>query len=111
MREESPGVRRTLSSARLAADQLKHATAEIRQSPWRLLQRPTTRELESELIYNAAAMLSSAASDLQTASAALRTVDQSASDEDVARLVGDVTKAMGAYREAEAALMALFAER
>ncbi|MFG0283500.1 MAG: MlaD family protein [Phycisphaerales bacterium JB039] len=111
VREEAPGVRRTLSSARLAADQLKHAAAEIRQSPWRLLQRPTTRELESELIYNAAGLLASAASDLQASSAALRATDQSASDEDVARLVADLADAMAAYREAEAALMRLFAER
>lgn len=108
--EEAPGIRRTVSSARLAADQLAHATTEIRRSPWRLLQRPQTRELESELIYNAAGMLAAAASDLRDASAALQNLPAGASPEDVQRLTKQVQEALQSYRDAEAELMERFAE-
>ncbi len=107
--EEAPGVRRTISSARLAADQLKHATTEIRQSPWRLLQRPQKRELESELIYNAAGLLAASASDLNSAAAALNAASDEAAPEVIDRLTTEVAEALREYREAQSALMELFA--
>lgn len=107
--EEAPAVRRTISSARLAADQLKHATTEIRQSPWRLLQRPQKRELESELIYNAAGLLAASASDLNSAAAALNAASDEAPPEIIDRLTTEVTEALREYREAQSALMELFA--
>ena len=52
--QESPGIGRAVANARLASDQLRQLSFEIRRNPWRILQRPNTKELEGELIYNAA---------------------------------------------------------
>lgn len=68
---ETPGIRRALANLRLASDQAKLTMLEVRRSPWRLLQRPTTRELEGELIYDATRSFAQAASDLRAASESL----------------------------------------
>lgn len=68
---ETPGIRRSLANLRLASDQAKLTMLEVRRSPWRLLQRPTTRELEGELIYDATRSFAQAASDLRAASESL----------------------------------------
>ena len=68
---EAPSLRRTMANLRLASDQAKLTMLEVRRSPWRLLQRPTTRELEGELIYDASRSFAQAASDLRAASESL----------------------------------------
>lgn len=68
---EAPGIRRMSANLRLASDQAKLTMLEVRRSPWRLLQRPTTRELEGELIYDATRSFAQAASDLRAASESL----------------------------------------
>lgn len=68
---ETPGIRRTSANLRLASDQAKLTMLEVRRSPWRLLQRPSTRELEGELIYDATRSFAQAASDLRAASESL----------------------------------------
>lgn len=65
VQEHGPSLGKTMANARLASDQLKLATVEIRQSPWRLLYRPTTKELEAELVYGAAQSYAAAVSDLR----------------------------------------------
>lgn len=60
-----------LSDARLTSQQLKLASIEVRRSPWRLLYRPTTEELEHELLYEAARSFALAAGDLQATSQSL----------------------------------------
>ncbi|MEQ8845969.1 MAG: MlaD family protein [Phycisphaerales bacterium] len=68
---ETPGLRRATANLRLASDQAKLTMLEVRRSPWRLLQRPTTRELEGELIYDSTRAFAQAASDLRAASESL----------------------------------------
>lgn len=68
---EAPGLRRMTANLRLASDQAKLTMLEVRRSPWRLLQRPTTRELEGELLYDATRAFAQAASDLRAASESL----------------------------------------
>ncbi len=61
----SPQIRQIAADGRLAAQQLKLATIEVRRSPWKLLYRPSTDELEGELLYEAARSFALAAGDLR----------------------------------------------
>jgi ABC-type transporter Mla subunit MlaD len=58
----------TLGNASLASQQLKLATIEVRRSPWKILYRPAEKELEHELLYDAARSFALAAADLRAAS-------------------------------------------
>ena len=71
---ELPQARRIVASGRLAADQLRLATTEIRAQPWRLLIRPDTKQLEEQLVYDAARTYAAAVGDLRSASEALDAV-------------------------------------
>jgi len=66
-----PNLRRSLGNATVASAFLKHAIAEIRDQPWRLLIRPTKKDLGEQLIYDAARTYAGAVSDLRAASEAL----------------------------------------
>jgi ABC-type transporter Mla subunit MlaD len=74
IQEESPNLRRILANLRLAADQIKLTGVEVRRNPWRLLYQPKTKELESELFYDAARTYAEAVSDLRAASESLQAV-------------------------------------
>lgn len=71
---EMPGLRETLANGRLASQQLKLASIEIRRSPWRLLYRPSAGELEHELLYETARSFAMAVSDLKAATDAIERV-------------------------------------
>ncbi len=71
--EHTPSIRRSMANARLASDQLKLLAVEVRSQPWRLLQRPSTKELESQLLYDSARTYAQAVSDLRAASESLET--------------------------------------
>ncbi|MEO1715905.1 MAG: hypothetical protein AAFR76_02225 [Planctomycetota bacterium] len=112
--QESPGIGRAVANARLASDQLRQLSFEIRRNPWRILQRPNTKELEGELIYNAAQSHAEAASDLEDAAASLEAV-LAASDnpivplntEAAAELQSELRDAMTRYTEAQERLLDL----
>lgn len=72
LREHRPDIRRAMANFRLGSDQLKATVEEVRASPWRLLYRPDTRELEYELLYDSARSYASAVSDLRSVTEALR---------------------------------------
>lgn len=112
--ESSPALRRTVASARLAADQLKFTLEEVRRAPWRLLYRPDTRELEFELLYDSARIYAQAVSDLRDASAALESASDAAqasgrpiSAERATELGARLDAAFGAYEQAERAFLDL----
>jgi hypothetical protein len=116
--ESSPSLRRTVANARLASDQLKFTLEEVRRSPWRLLYRPDTRELEFELLYDSARIYASAVSDLRDASAALEEASASAnatgstlSGRRAEDLNAELTRAFESYRAAERAFLDLIIER
>jgi len=69
-----PDISDTLANARLAAQQLKLTTIEVRRNPWKLFYRPTPTEVEHELLYAAARSFALAASDLKAASESVRRV-------------------------------------
>jgi len=113
LEQESPGLRRMLANLRLASDQAKLAMLEIRRSPWRLLQRPSTRELESELVYDAARSFATAASDLRAASDSLLAlstdeagpVDLTGRERAVRSLHEELVATFDRFRQAEQALL------
>lgn len=74
--EQAPGIRRILANFRLAADQFRLTSVEVRRNPWRLLYQPSARELESELFYDAARTYAQAVSDLREASESLEAVSR-----------------------------------
>lgn len=103
VKEQSPNLRRSLANTRLASDQLKLTLEELRGSPWRLLYRPDTRELEFEYLYDAARTYAAAVSDLRSASESLEAVSAASpgSQEQISGLLADVAKAFTTYQEAE----------
>ncbi|MFI4871167.1 MAG: hypothetical protein ACIARQ_05090, partial [Phycisphaerales bacterium JB061] len=103
-----PGILRTLANARLASDQLRLATIEIRRNPWKLLARPDTKELREELFYDAARVYATAASDLQDAGASLEAIlarPGGADEDEIRALTEELKSAMARYKQAEAGLL------
>ena len=105
--EEVPNLRRTIANLRLASDQMKLTLAEVRAAPWRLLERPTTRELEAQLFYDAARTYAEAVSDLRAASESLTAARASglARPDDLDALLNHLDQAFETYREAETRLL------
>lgn len=69
--EQTPNIRKAMANLRLMSDQLRLVAVEVRSQPWRLLVRPDTRELEQQLLYDAARSYAAAVSDLRAASESL----------------------------------------
>jgi ABC-type transporter Mla subunit MlaD len=71
-----PHLEKMLADLQLTGEQLKLAAIEIRRSPWRLLYKPSQKELASDNLYDAARSFAMAASTLDATVAALATVQQ-----------------------------------
>lgn len=109
LRSQLPELRVTLANLRLSSDQLKLTMTEVRRNPWRLLYQPGKKELERELLYDAARSYAEAVSDLRAASATLEQV-AAAGAAPVSAELRDALKAqleaaMKRYKEAESAFM------
>lgn len=112
-RQETPNIRRLLANGRLASDQLKLLMAEIRAQPWRILIRPSSKEIEQQLVYDAARAYSDAVSDLRAASETLQIMsdDTAGQAPDPARqellqsLLGELRAAFEQYKKAESQLL------
>ena len=103
---EIPGIRDTLANARLASQQLKLTTVEVRRSPWKLLYRPSADELEHEMLYEAARSFAVAASDLKAAAQSVDRImtirgDALGADEDSIRRLE--TQLLDSYQRYETA--------
>ncbi len=82
----------SLANANLASQQLNLAMIEIRRSPWKVLYRPTEKELEHELLYEATRSFAVAAADMKAASKSVSRIlekygDQIAGDENLAQRI------------------------
>lgn len=101
--EQRPNIRASLANFRVSSDQLRDTLIEVRRSPWRLLYRPDTRELEYELLYDAARAYAGAVTNLRSAAESLESVSASAAPdrEQVGALVSEVERAFERYRSAE----------
>lgn len=107
MAQEIPNLRRTIANLRLASDQLKLTIGEVRQAPWRLLERPTTRELQAQLYYDATRAFAEAVSDLRAASESLTAARASgaASPEALQGLLDQLEEAFQTYQRAETRML------
>jgi ABC-type transporter Mla subunit MlaD len=116
--QELPGVQRMLAALRLAAEQFKLTSVEVRRAPWRLLYKPKTKELESELLFGAARSYAQAASDLRAASEALQVALADGDgrytpqqQEELTALSDRLENAMADYRKAEKELFQYLTEQ
>ncbi len=105
VRQELPELRTVVANARLASDQLKLTTAEVRAAPWKLLAPVTGRkDLENEALFESARAYAVAVSNLRAASESLQST---AAGEDVAdkatldAMVADIEAAFRTYKAAE----------
>jgi hypothetical protein len=96
--EQRPNLRKMMANMRLTSDQLKLAAIEVRSQPWRLLHEPDTKELSTQVLYDATRSYASAASDVRAASEALSQVSltqrtgATMSDADLAKTLADLSE-------------------
>ncbi|MEO1129630.1 MAG: MlaD family protein [Planctomycetota bacterium] len=115
--EQKPNIRKSMGNFRLASDQLRDTLLEVRQAPWRLLYRPDTRELNFELLYDAARSYAGAVSDLRAATESLEAYSANVTDPTMARtadvelLVEQINSAFGRYQEAEQVFLDVLMEQ
>ncbi len=108
--EQTPNLRRTLANLRLMSDQLKLTAVEVRSQPWRLLHQPSTKELQTQVIYDATRSYAEAASDLRAAGEAMEAAAAlhaagAPGAPDLARLSATLADAIARYRQAEQYLL------
>ncbi len=112
LKEQEPNIERILANFRLASDEIKLLGIEARRSPWKLLYSPKTKELESELFYDAARTYAQAVSDLRAASESLESVSAgSPSRESIDQLMTKLQAAFKQYEEAERTLLKKMTEK
>ena len=108
---QQPTIERTLTNLRTMSDQLKFLAIEARSQPWRLLHRPDTKELETQLLYDSARSYAVAVADLREASAsmeaaiALSGVSGRVDLEQLQAMRAKLQQAFEGYAEAESALL------
>jgi len=61
-----------IAGLKASSDNIKHATVELRRSPWRLLYKPNPGELDNLVLFDSAREFSEGANDLNDAVQALR---------------------------------------
>jgi hypothetical protein len=71
MTTRGPELGEIITSASLAAQELKLTMTEVRAAPWRLLYQPNKKELENELLYNSIRQYSHTLGEVKAAAAAL----------------------------------------
>jgi ABC-type transporter Mla subunit MlaD len=107
LEEHKPTIRKAMANLRLASDQLRTTLIEVRRTPWRLIYRPDTSELEYELLYDAARSYALAVSDLRAATESLESVRRAAatgndvSSAQLGDLVEQIDAAFADYKSAE----------
>ncbi len=118
--ENRTDISATLVNARQLSLQGKLFLEEIRSQPWRLLNKPSKKDLRREPMYEAARAYAGAVADLRFASESLDTAvrmsgsdDEASGDEfaaELLRLASVVEQAYGRYEHAERGLLGLLAE-
>ncbi|MBX3359175.1 MAG: hypothetical protein KF745_12200 [Phycisphaeraceae bacterium] len=105
VRQELPELRTVVANARLASDQLKLTTAEVRAAPWKLLAPVTGRkDLENEALFESARAYAVAVSNLRAASEALQSTTAGgdvAGEATIKAMVADIEAAFRTYKAAE----------
>lgn len=73
---EMPQVSRILGNLRLASDNLKLASVEIRAQPWRVLYTPGKEEVRQSLLHDAVRTYAAAVSDLEASVVSLKALHE-----------------------------------
>ena len=106
-------IDRTLANVLLAAQQLNQLLGEVKTSPWRLLYRPTDKQLGQELIYEASRNFVFGAADLKSAAGAMerlleaRGASLTADDAQLEALRSNLMDSADRYQRAQEQLMEL----
>lgn len=108
--EQVPTLRRTMANLRLMSDQLKLTSVEVRSQPWRLLIQPTTKEFESQVLYDATRSYAAAASDVRAAAEVMQQLARTeqpvaADDEALAAAAQRLRESLATFADAERALL------
>lgn len=95
-----------ITSLKTAGENLKHATAEIRRSPWRLLYKPRPNEMANLNLYDAAREFADGANDLNDAATSLRDALQThdLTDEELQKLLTQLNGSFANFTQFEQAL-------
>jgi ABC-type transporter Mla subunit MlaD len=95
-----------IASAKLAADNLKNAAAEIRRSPWRLFYKPAAGELGNLNLYDAARQFADGAGELNDAATALRDAlqDKNADPQQLQKLLDKLDNSFNNFNQVEKTL-------
>lgn len=102
-----PQLERIVANIREASESLKQAIREIRWSPWRLLHKPSKRELRTQNLLTAARAFSSGASDVQATTSRLegllevRGDDMAVDDAELIKTFEELKASMAKFDEAE----------
>lgn len=107
LRAEMPTIKRSIASTRQATESLKIGIDEIVAQPWRLLQRPSTRELREQLVYDSARAYAVAVGDMRSYADSLEALSaqgKQADPEAVKQAVNDLRDAAAKAKAAEAEL-------
>lgn len=93
----APDLETTIANARIASDQLKLTSIEVRQAPWKIFAKPEGRkDLENEVLYDSVRTYATAVSDLRAAAASLESISQGNGkpSELDRRTIDDISKAI-----------------
>ncbi|MEO0512290.1 MAG: MlaD family protein [Planctomycetota bacterium] len=101
-----PSIDRAVANVRLATDQLKLLSIEVRRTPWRALQRPSTKELREQLVYDAAQAYLLASVELaSTGDTLAAAVERGPEDIGVEELRAKLSESVRAYEAAAERLL------
>ena len=103
-------IDKTIMNMKSVSSNLEAAAKEIRRNPWRLLQKPSKKELRDENLYDAARVFAEGAEKLNEALAELKALRQArpegikATDPELARIQEHLRMTFEKFRLAEDAL-------
>ncbi len=95
----------------LSGQQLKLATVEIRNNPWKILYRPEAKEMEHELLYETVRQFAFAAADLKASAQSLQRIQEQGDAQLVEenpttrRLMQNLTRSAAQYEKVQEQLL------
>jgi len=92
-----------IASIKIAGDNLKAATAEVRRSPWRLLYKPAPNEMNNLNLYDAARQFAEGANNLNETAGALRDAIKTNQNnpEELKKLMEKVDQSFANFKQVE----------
>ncbi|MDG2054583.1 MAG: hypothetical protein P8J86_07740 [Phycisphaerales bacterium] len=100
-----------LANLSLAGQQLKLATVEIRNNPWKILYRPEAKEMQHELLYETVRQFAFAAADLKASAQSLERLQTKGNAEAIGndpttrRLMENLTRSASQYEKVQEQLL------